>query len=367
MKCFERLVIAHHYQHHYPRNPRPTPRSTDNAISIALHTALSHLDKRNTYERILFIDYNSGFNTIVPSKLITKLKTLGLKTSLCNWILNFLPGRPQVVRGGNNTSTTLILNTGAPQGCMLSPVLYSLFTHDCTDRHNSNTIIKFADDTTVVGLITDNNEIAYMEEVRDLAMWCQDNNLSLNVIKTKKMIVDYRKRRTKHASILIDGAVVEKVESFKFLGVHITNKLSWSKHTKRVVKRAQHSLFSLRRLKRFGMGPQILKKFYSCTIGSILTGCITAWYGNCSASDRKALQRVMCTVQYIPGAKIPDIQDLYTRRCQSTALNIVKDSSHPSHILFSLLPHGKWYRSAKSMSKRLLNSLYPQAITLLNS
>ena len=144
----------------------------------------------------------------------------------------------------------------------------------------------------MVGLITDNNETAYREEVRDLAVWCKDNNLSVNVIKTKEMIVDYRKKTTEHTPILINGAVVEQVESFKFLGVHITNKLSWSKHTNTVVKRAQQNLFPLRRLKRFGMSPQILKKFYSCTIESILTGCINAWYGNCSASDRKALQRV---------------------------------------------------------------------------
>ena len=53
---------------------------------------------------------------------------------------------------------------------------------------------------------------------------------SLHMIKTKAMIVDYRKRRTDHAPILINGAVVEQVESIKFLGVHIS-KLSWSKHT----------------------------------------------------------------------------------------------------------------------------------------
>jgi hypothetical protein len=88
-------------------------------------------------------------------------------------------------------------------------------------RHDSNAIIKFAEDTTVVGLITDNDETA-CREVRDLAMWCRDNYLSLNGIKTKEMIVDYRKRRTEQ----------EQVESFKFLAVHITNKLTWSKHTK---------------------------------------------------------------------------------------------------------------------------------------
>ena len=122
----------------------------------------------------------------MPTKLLTKLRILGLNTSLCNWILDFLTGHPQVVRVGSNTSATLILNTGAPPGCVLSPLLYSLFTHNCMARHDSNTIIKFADDTTVVGLINDNDETSYREEVRDLALWCQDNNLSLNVIKTKR-------------------------------------------------------------------------------------------------------------------------------------------------------------------------------------
>ena len=122
--------------------------------------------------------------------------------------------------------------------------------------------------------------------------------------------MDYRKRRTKHTPILINGAVVEQIESFKFLGIHITNKLTWTKHTKTVVKRARQNLFPLRRLKRFGMGPQILKRFYSCTIESILTSCITAWHGNCSASDRKALQRVVQMAQYITGAKLPAIQEI---------------------------------------------------------
>jgi hypothetical protein len=73
------------------------------------------------------------------------------------------------------------------------------------------------------------------------------------------------------------------------------------------VKRARQNLFPLRRLKIFGMGPQILKTFKICTIESILTGCITTWYSNCSASDRKALQRVVHMAQYITGAKLPAI------------------------------------------------------------
>ena len=75
---------------------------------------------------MLFIDYSSAFNTIVPSKLVIKLDTLGLDPALCNWVLDFLIGRPQVVRVGNNISTPLILNTGAPQWCVLSRIFLQL-------------------------------------------------------------------------------------------------------------------------------------------------------------------------------------------------------------------------------------------------
>ena len=79
---------------------------------------------------MLFIDNSSAFNTIVPSKLIIKLRALGLTPALCNCVLDILLGPPQVVKEGNNTSTSLILNTGDTQGCVLSPLLYSLFIHD---------------------------------------------------------------------------------------------------------------------------------------------------------------------------------------------------------------------------------------------
>ena len=77
--------------------------------------------------------------------------------------------------------------------------------------------------------------------------------------KTKRLIVDYSKSQAEQAPINIDGAVVERVNSFKVIGVHITNELSWSKHTKTVVKKARQNLFPLKRLKRFDNGPQILK------------------------------------------------------------------------------------------------------------
>ncbi|KAF7705702.1 hypothetical protein C0J45_2296, partial [Silurus meridionalis] len=106
--------------------------------------ALTHLNNKDSYVQMLFIDFSSAFNMIIPQHLIEKLSLLGLNTSLCNWILDFLFGR---------------------------------FT-----MHSSNHI-KFGDDTTVVGLISKNDELAYRKEAQRLSAWCGANNLSLNVDK----------------------------------------------------------------------------------------------------------------------------------------------------------------------------------------
>lgn len=105
------------------------------------------------------------------------------------------------------------MNTGAPQGYVLSPVLYTLFTRDCVAMHTNNVIMKCADDTTiigliinndettyriddttVIGLITNNDETTYRTEVSELVTWCEANNLTLNTSKAKEMVVDMRSR-----------------------------------------------------------------------------------------------------------------------------------------------------------------------------
>ncbi|KAK1795587.1 hypothetical protein P4O66_001079 [Electrophorus voltai] len=193
MKCFKRLVMIH-VKTQLPPFLDPlqfTYRSNysmDDAISITLHLPLTHLDKKGTYIRMLFIDFSSAFNTIVPQHLIGKLSLLGLNTSLCNWILDFLTGRPQSVWIRSSTSNTTTLSTGAPKGSVLSPLLFTLLTHDCATMHILIYIFKLTDDTTVVGLISEDDESAYREEVRELVCWCKVNNLHLNVDKTKEML-----------------------------------------------------------------------------------------------------------------------------------------------------------------------------------
>ncbi|KAI5100188.1 gastrula zinc finger protein XlCGF28.1-like [Silurus meridionalis] len=180
-----------------------------------------------------------------------------------------------------------------------------LYTYDCVATSNSTTI-KFADDTVVVGLIGNNDEAAYLLEIKNLERWCQENNLLLNVSKIKELIVDFSTKQDRSYHLLNNSMTpVEKVDSFWYLGVHITQDLSWSCHTNTLVKKAWQRLYSLRRLRDFKPTSNVLKTFYTCTIESVLTSSITSRFGNSTMQDRRALQRVVRTIH----TKLPDLQD----------------------------------------------------------
>ncbi len=93
-----------------------------------LHSSLTHIDSKNgNYVRLLFIDYSSAFNTIVPIKLAVKLTDLGLNSLLCDWIQDFLTGRPQVVKNGPVHLQLHYPEHRSPSGlCPESPALLSL-------------------------------------------------------------------------------------------------------------------------------------------------------------------------------------------------------------------------------------------------
>ncbi|KAK1806141.1 hypothetical protein P4O66_000003 [Electrophorus voltai] len=193
---------------------------------------------------------------------------------------------------------------------------------DCTATSSSTIIVKFADDTVVISLISDNDERAYLEEIKHLENWCQENKLLLNVSKTKELIVDCSKKQERHYQ----------------------PDLSWSCHTNSLAKEARQRLYHLRRLRDFRLPSKVLRNFYTCTIESILTGNITVWFGNSTKQDRQALQRVVRSAERITHTELPELQTIYYKRCQTKARRIEKDPTQPNNRLFSLLRSGKRFR-----------------------
>ncbi|KAK3505712.1 hypothetical protein QTP70_004358, partial [Hemibagrus guttatus] len=319
MKSFERLVLAYlknitgplldPLQFAYRAN-----RSVDDAVNMGLHFILQHLDKSGTYVRLLFVDFSSAFNTIIPTLLQTKLTQLSVPSSICQWITSFLTDRHQLVKLGKFKSNSRTTSTGAPQGCVLSPLLFSLYTNDCTSTDPSIKLLKFADDTTVIGLIQDGDESAYRQEIEQLAAWCSRNNLELNTLKTVEMIVDFRRNTPALPPLTIMNSTVPTVASFRFLGTTISQDLKWDTHIDATIKKAQQRLYFLRQLRKFNLPQELLIHFYSAVIESVLCTSITVWFGSATKSDMRRLQRTVRTAERIIGAPLPTLQELYTSR-----------------------------------------------------
>ena len=205
-------------------------RNTEDAVLTLLHHLYEHLDRQKTYARVLFIDFSSAFNTIQPHLMVKKLLAMSVNPALIKWLFSFLTGRTQWVRVGKAISSARTTNTGAPQGCVLSPALFTLeYSADCRSNSDANLLIKFADDTSLTGLV-ERDEAAYRGGFQQLVEWCDSNFLVLNVSKTKELVVDFRVAPTDTGAepFTIKGQSVEMVSAYKYLGTVIDNKLSWT-------------------------------------------------------------------------------------------------------------------------------------------
>ncbi|GFS25351.1 Battrachocottus baikalensis orf1 and orf2 genes [Elysia marginata] len=140
----------------------------------------------------MLYDFSSAFNTIQPHILCDKLISYDIRPSIVLWVLDYLTSRPQFVQlNASINSDVLTTNMGAPQGTVLSPFLFSLYTSDSRSSNDDCVFDKYADDTVQIGLITDNDDSVYVEQKDVFINWCKNNYLVLNVEKTKEMIIDF--------------------------------------------------------------------------------------------------------------------------------------------------------------------------------
>ncbi len=133
-------------------------------------------------------------------------------------MLNFLTDRRQQEWLGSITFSTRIISTGDSQECVLPTAHHPLY-YDCTSGDLSVKILKFADDTTVAGLIqVTSDKSAYRQEAEQLALWCGQNNLELNTLKTVEMMLDFRRKNHRCRPALHSGHI------------HLQSQVTWRKH-----------------------------------------------------------------------------------------------------------------------------------------
>ena len=238
--------------------------------------------------------------------------------------------------------------------------LFIVYTNALSQCSSNCKIIKYADDTVVIGLISDNNEDEYRQTISYVSDRCSENYLDLNVTKTKEMILGMRKKQNSKTPVTISNFSVAVVSSYKYLGVIIQDNLKWKEHVEAQTKKANKRMYNVK----------ILCLFYNSVISSVLVHAIPCWYEACDKKKLKGSVAKFCDKV----CKITDVSvhesieqpsNVYITKCKSLITKIVNDHDHSMHKYITVLPHGN-LRVVKGTTERLRTTFLPVAIKLYN-
>jgi hypothetical protein len=168
-----------------------------------------------------------------------------------------------------------------------------LYTNDCVSSFDSCCIVKYADDTAIIGKIVNDDRTEYLSQVNNFVTWCDENYLNLNVKKTKEMILDFRKKQACLPSLDTKSETVERVHEYKYLGVIIDDRLSGNANTKHVYGKCVQRLHHLRILKNINVDKTLTSLFYKSIIESAMCFSLLVWYGSPTCKDKGTLSKIV--------------------------------------------------------------------------
>lgn len=270
---------------------------------------------RNTPEYTLgiFIDLKKAFDTCDKNILLAKLNHYGFRGTVNCWFHSYLSNRRQYTVINETSSSMREMNCGVPQGSILGPLLFVLLINDLSNSSRLLFVLLFADDTTLQLSSSNIKELFKIanKELNVVSDWFKANKLTLNVNKTKYIL--FRKQNMtpnlNNLSLIIDNSEIERIgkdckdNSFKFVGVHIDEFLSWKDHIKHVNSKLASSTFALSKVRN--VLPEKTKLLiYNSLFRSHLEYCIIAW-GKSNNSQMSKLQSLQkkC-LRYVANVRI---------------------------------------------------------------
>ena len=298
MKAFEREVhtqfVEYLHQHNILSTQQSgfrTGHSTTTTLLDAKDYVLHNMDRGNLVGAV-FLDLKKAFDTVHHGLLLTKLSWIGIQGVEHLWFSNYLSGRQQIVSLNGCRSEYLPVTLGVPQGSILGPLLFNLFINDIPDVVTTCKICLYADDTAI---FYPSNNVKHIEsilnyELSGLATWFQTNRLTLNVTKTKWMLFGTanRLKQAQSLTVEIDQEIIERVHTFKYLGMYLDSHLSFNEHIDKVCSKVSQRIGLLRRL-RHCLTFSIADMLYKTMILPIFDYCDTVW-GTCGATKQRQLQ-----------------------------------------------------------------------------
>lgn len=375
-KILESLILKQMY-HHLTNNYgmcqfgfRKGSNTTSALVSLYDDITILLEDSSIKALSVFSFDASKAFDTVNHSKLVSRLYDSNLPHCFSAWITSYLSNRSQYVYSNTNSSLAKV-TSGVPQGAVLSPSLYCIFSSSLQVIHSSNKLYKYADDLILLVAHTSNtsDSIHCLDEINNIKSWCQTNDITLNINKTSRILVHKSKFTNFNFDYLNDICTASC--SIKLLGVIFSNSLSWSPHIDSIVKKTSRNLFLLRFLKNY-LNKTHLISIYLSLIASIIEFSCPLFLSSITNSDKlkiikisKRAHSIICGF-HCKNNCLPNPLD----RMFKHSLNFFDKAQNPNNILHNKLPRtlpsGRFSVPYCNTSRRL-NSFFPYMAITKNS
>ena len=204
------------------------------------------------YVGVVFFDIQKAFDRVWLKGLLHKLQHHGVQGTALQWFSSFVSGRCQRVAVGGAISKPLQLESGVPQGAILSPLLFLVYMNDIGHATSSASVNLFADDTSLFTAAKSETDLQshLQTAVTELSEWYNKWALKINQAKSALLILCGRRRAVPSLSVAVNGSVIPQVACHKHLGVHLQPHLTWSAHITATVNKASSKIGLLRRYRK---------------------------------------------------------------------------------------------------------------------
>ena len=269
MKHLEEHGILSDQQHGFRKR-----RSCESQLILTLQDLAAGIDAFQQIDAIL-LDFSKAFDKVPHERLAIKLRHYGLKGNILQWIQSFLRDRSQQVLVEGQSSTSAPVVSGVPQGTVLGPLLFLLYINDLPQKVSSTARL-FADDSLLYLQISNTADTAALQrDLHRLQQWEKDWQMSFNPSKCEVIRITTKRNPIK-ATYQIHDHDLSITKTGKYLGVIISEDLSWKAHVEAATKKANNSLAFLRR--NLSSCPQdVTTQCYTTLVRPILEYAASAW------------------------------------------------------------------------------------------
>ena len=240
---------------------------------------------------VLVWDLSSAFDTLDIELFLEKIKIYGAESLTVDWFRSFLSGRTQRVRIGNSLSQPLTLVSGVPQGGILSPIIFTLYTADMELWLENSSLFNYADDTTTDCRNIDVLQIQRKleEDAKNILSFMASNGLIANESKTEFLLLNEKSNSNPTLTeITVGSTTVKRCNSTKLLGIMIDDAQDWSAHFKTIRTSLNQRLFVIRRIARQIPREKLINVVHSLWVSKLRYGLQLCTATRITSSETKS-------------------------------------------------------------------------------